>query len=266
MYIDSHTHLNSPKLFENWKEHVLDFEKIGGKYLVNTGADDEYNKNGLIISKEYKGKCFVGSTIGYHPSEAIFEKINKENIEDEIEKLKSLYLKNTKYIVAIGEAGIDTHYDGEKKLELQKELLEMQCKLAEEFNLPIVIHSRDDFDSTIEVLEKYKYLKIYFHCRGYGPEEIEKIQNTFENVWIGFCGNISYPKAQNIRDSLRVTKLNNILLETDAPYLPPQQFRGKTNYPSYVKEIYNFVGEEIKINNNELQKIVKENFQRLYIK
>ncbi len=266
MYIDSHTHLNSPKLFENWKEHILEFEKIWWKYLVNIWADDEYNKNGMMINKEYKWKCFVASTIWYHPSEVVFGNINEENIKDKLENLKNIYLENKKHILAIWEAWIDTHYNWEKKLELQKSVFEMQCKLAKELWLPIVIHSRDDFDSTMEVLKNFKELKIYFHCRWYGPKEIEKIENTFENVWIGFCGNISYPKAQNIRDSLLACDMKNILLETDAPYLPPQQFRWKTNYPAYVKEIYSFVCKEININENKLQKIIKDNFQRLYIK
>lgn len=266
MYIDSHTHLNSPKLFWNWKGYISDFEKIWGEFIVNTWADDEYNRNWIKISQEYNGNVFVKSTIWYHPYEIECNNIIKENIEEKMKELKQMYIDNKEHIVAIWEAWIDVSFNKENsKLELQKELFRAQCELAKELWLPIVIHSRDDIDSTLEVLKKYKDLKIYFHCWGYGTEEVKKVENMFENVWIGFCANITYPKAQNIRDSLAVVNKNNILLETDAPYLPPQEFRWKTNYPSYVKYIYKFVSKELNIDETKLKEIVKNNFEKLYL-
>ncbi|HOQ79378.1 MAG TPA: TatD family hydrolase, partial [Candidatus Absconditabacterales bacterium] len=246
MFIDSHTHLNSPTLFENRKKHILDFEKIGGQALVNIGADEEYNKNGITISKEYSGDSFIKCTVGLHPYEVVVGNINENNIEQKLNELEKLYLENKDHIVAIGEAGIDTHYEGDINLELQKELFKKQCDLAEKIQAPIIIHSRNDFDSTIEILQNYKKLKICFHCRGYGSEEIEKLKNyNLENYWIGFCGNVTYPKAQNIRDSLKICNLENILIETDAPYLSPQELRGQTNYPQNIQYIYDFIAKEL---------------------
>jgi TatD DNase family protein len=136
--------------------------------------------------------------------------------------------------------------------------------LAKEFWLPIVIHSRDDFDTTMEVLENFKELKIYFHCRWYGPKEIEKVQNNFNNIWIGFCGNITYPKAQNIRDSLLACDIDNILVETDAPYLSPQNLRGETNSPANIMYTYKFISNEIKLDIDYLISKIENNFKKLY--
>lgn len=265
MYIDSHTHLNSPILFLEWQKHILNFDEIWWKVIINSWSDDEYNKNGITIAREYNWNNIVKATIWFHPYEVVCGKINQENLQENIDRLKKDFVENKEYIVAIWEAGIDTHYEWWLEcIMTQQKLLEAQCKLAKELWLPIIIHSRDDFDSTIDVLKNYKDLKIYFHCRWYWPKEIKILENLFPNIWIWFCGNITYPKAQNIRDSLAVVNKNNILLETDAPYLPPQEFRGKTNYPIYVKYIYDFVSDNLGINLLSLQEMIKNNANKLY--
>jgi TatD DNase family protein len=90
--------------------------------------------------------------------------------------LRSLYAENKKYIVAIGECGIDTYYPGsENSLPIQKKLFALQCDLAKEFMLPLMVHIRKDFESAFEILKHYHDMTIYIHCRGFGPEEIEKL-------------------------------------------------------------------------------------------
>lgn len=262
--IDAHTHLNSPILYARRKEYILEFKKKWGRAIVNAWADREYNDNGIQISNDYIWDVYVKCTIWLHPYEVVIWNVNEENIDNEINNLKKLYIDNKKQIVAIWEAGIDVHYDGDINLKLQKKLFKMQCELASELWLPIIIHSRNDFDSTMEVLKNYKNLKIYFHCRGYGPKEIDILKKGFENIWIGFCGNISYPKAQNIRDSLMACDIKNILLETDAPYLSPQEIRGETNYPANVRYIYDFVSKELNVDKSILIEEIKQNFNSLY--
>lgn len=182
-----------------------------------------------------------------------------------MDALKALYEKENTDIVAIGECGIDVHYpDGSENIELQKELFRRQCSLARELRLPIVIHSRDDFASTLEVIREYRDQKIYFHCYGYGAEEIRTLQETFSQLWVGFCGNLTYPKAENLREAIRVCKPENIVLETDAPYLSPQEVRGKTNEPAYVKHIYQYAAEFMKQPLTKFSQGIMENVKRLY--
>lgn len=104
-------------------------------------------------------------------------------------------------------------------------MFRMQCELAKELQLPIVIHSRNDFASTFEVIKEFKDEKIYFHCYGYGAEEVKILQEYFPQIWFGFCGNVTYPKAQQLRDALLECNVGNIVFETDAPWLSPQVLR-----------------------------------------
>jgi len=263
--LDSHTHLNSWKLFPDWQKHIADFEALSGNWLINAGSDWEYNENWIKICQEYKWILYIKCTIWLHPQEVTEWIVNPENIDEELIKLENMYLENKDYVVAIGEIWIDVHYDWEPNLELQKELFDRQMKLARKYNLPVVIHSRDDFDSTYEILENYKDLKIYVHCRWYWPKEIAKLQNNIPNLWIWFCGNVTYPSAQNLRDSLSLVDSNKLLIETDAPYLPVKEFRGQTNTPAMITYLYNFVSEFLWIERNILEQQVEVNFDKLYI-
>lgn len=132
-------------------------------------------------------------------------------------------MKNKEHIVAIGECGIDLYYPGASDfLDFQKEIFMKQCELARELKLPIVIHSRVAFDETIEVLQAFKELKIYFHCWSYGVEQLETLLKSFPQIWIGYTGICTYPKSTENKACLQATPLDKILLETDAPYLAPQ--------------------------------------------
>ena len=263
--LDSHTHINSWKLFLDRQKHISDFEEIGWDRLINAWSDREYNENGIKISKEYKWKSYIKCTLGLHPLEVVEWKITQENIDEELMKLENLYIENKEHVVAIGEIWIDIHYDWKANLQLQKLLFDNQMKLARKYNLPVVIHSRDDFDSTYEILESYKDLKIYIHCRWYWQNEIAKVQNNIPNLWIGFCWNTTYPSAQNLRDSLKLIELNKLLIETDAPYLPVKQFRGQMNTPAMITYLYDFVSDFLWIEREILEKQVEENFDRLYV-
>lgn len=268
VFYDSHTHLNDDKLYSDRQWYLQSFINAGGKGLVNVGVDVQRSQKAIDIAVQAKQlfpDTFVKATIGFHPSEVCFGKIkNTQDIATAIQLLKKLYQQNKEHIVAIGECGIDTHYDGDPYIDLQKELFAQQCDLAQELQLPIVIHSRDDFSSTWDIIKNYKNQKIYFHCRGYGPDEVKMLQDYFPQLWIGFCGNISYPKAQVLRDSLYVTRPESIVLETDAPYLAPQARRWQTNEPAYVKDIYDYVASILSLDLPQLQSRLADNFHKLY--
>lgn len=265
-YFDSHSHLNDPTLFNNWQKHIDDFVEIGGKWIINIWVDNERNQKWIHISRNNQNKdIFVKSSIWYHPSEICFENIKKTDFNQKIWDLKELYENNKSYIVGVWECWIDLHYPKSKEtLKDQKEFFGLQCDLAQELALPIIIHSRDDFESTFDIVKNYKNSKIYFHCWGYWTDEIKKLEKYFPNIRIWFCGNITYPKAHQLRESIKSTNLNNILLETDGIYLTPQIKRWEKNNPSNIKYIYNFVEELLNIEENKFQKIIEDNFIKLY--
>ncbi len=262
---DSHTHLNQDELFKSREELLQNFINIWWKGLINAGANRVYNNNWLCISKIVQKKypnIFVKCALGWHPCdvEQIGQDYNKTKIE-----LKEEILNNKEYVVAIGECWIDLHYDPEwKTLELQQQYFNSQCELAEELSLPIMIHSRDAFNETYEILKNFKNITVYIHCRWYWTDEIKTMLKTFNNLYIWFCWNITYKNAENLRESIKILPLKNLLIETDAPYLSPQWFRWTLNAPERVKEIWKYIGELINIPEEQLRKQVKENFFNLY--
>jgi len=266
--IDSHTHLNDPKLFENRESYVTQFVDKGGTDMVNVGASPVYNLNAIHIAQKWEQKplgCNIYASVGLHPYEVVASETSESSLQADIEDIVKLVETNRKYIVAIGECGIDLHYPwSESTLKLQQTLFEKQCELAQKLELPLIIHSRDAFDETMQILEWFKNLKIYFHCRGYWIDEITLVQEKFKKLRIWFCGNVTYKNANKLRDSLNAVDINNLLLETDAPYLAAQAVRWQTNHPALISHLYDFVAEYLWINMLELQKITKNNFIWLY--
>jgi TatD DNase family protein len=122
-----------------------------------------------------------------------------------------------------------------------------------------MVHSREGFDATMKVLKEFSDLKIYFHCRGYGPEEVEQVNELLPQVWFGFTNILTYPNAGKTRDSLLAMKPEQIVLETDAPFLPPQMFRGQVNTPAYVAYVYEKVAELLEMQQEELGALVEKN-------
>lgn len=267
---DSHTHLNSEVMYPE-RQHYMDFfVQAWGKWLVNSGASEFYNEKGIEIAKESLQKypnLRVKATLWRHPLECVENIITQENYLQKVQDLKQQYLANKEHIVAIGEIWIDVHFpNGQETLGLQKELFALQCDLAQELNLPIVVHSRDEFNQTIDILQHYKNQIIYFHCWGYGPEEYRRLNDMFPNLFVGFCGNVTYKNAQALRDTLAIVDRNQLVLETDAPYLAPQVVRWETNHPAYVVYIYDFVSQQLQISRNILDKQIEKNIFTLYKK
>ena len=273
---DAHTHLNTSDLFSQRQDYLDQFVQAGGAGLVNSWANDEYNLRGIQIAQELEtlkqwitklpSDFIIKSTLGYHPGCCEEGDITEINLQQKIIDLKNLYQDHKDSIVAIGECGIDTYYpDTDKFLPLQKKLFVMQCDLARQLALPLMVHIRKDFESAYEILQNYRDLTVYIHCRGFGPEEISRLQALhFSALYIWFCGNISYKNAQNLRDSLHTVPLESLLLETDAPWLSPQIVRGTTNHPANVRYIYEFVADLLSIDQEILAAQIEKNFRTLY--
>ena len=263
---DAHTHLNHPDLFSNREKYLESFTQEWGLWLVNIWANTEYNENALTIAKQAKSKfakLWIKASIGIHPCDV---RNTSQDIQTEYLKLQKQLVENREHIVAIGECGIDLYYpEVSSYLTLQQEIFKMQCDLARENQLPIVIHSRDAFQETFDILKNYSDLKIYFHCWSYNKEELEILLSTFPKIWIGYNGILTYPKSHENRECLLATPLNNIVLETDAPYLAPQGFRGKINHPELIKVVGKYASEILNIEEDILRKQIGENTKDLYI-
>lgn len=275
MYYDSHTHLNCPDLFADWENLAIAFADAGGEWLVNAGADETYNTNGISIAKQVSanpakfGDLRVACSVGLHPYETLKgdkSAVTTQNMNDKIKDLTRLIVENRDFVSVVGECGTDLHYPNASGfISLQQELFRRQCELASKFWLPIMIHSRDSRTQTRDIISQYPSLSVYFHCRNYSPAEIQQtLDFGFRKIFFGFCGNVTYKNAQNIRDSLKLVHLQNMFIETDAPYLAPQVVRWQMNKPDFIRYIYDFVSEYLSIDQITLQKNLKNNFFDFY--
>jgi len=225
MYIDTHAHLYSEKFDEDIKHVIqraldLDIRKI---FLPNIDSNTTDAMNAL--AKAFPNICYP--MIGLHPCSV------KENYKDELKHIDDELENNTYY--GIGETGIDLYWDQTFKSQ-QIEAFEYQIELAKQNNLPIIIHSRESLDLTIDLIAKNQdgNLKGIFHCFNGTVEQCQKILDA--NFLMGLGGVITYKNAK-LDDMLSFIPLESVVLETDAPYLSPVPFRGKRNESSYMVQV-----------------------------
>ena len=264
MIIDAHTHLNTNQLFWDYKKYLENFEKIWWKIVINAWANNEYNQKWIQISQESTiifPNLTTKTTIWRHPCDIPH---NEPDFLPLFNELERLYTANKNHIVAIWECGIDLHFPENPTVEVQQNALKLQAQLARKLNLPLMIHSRDWFRETMEILKDFSNLKIYFHARWYWKEELRECEKVFPKLRVGCTNVIEYPSAENIRETIRNIRTAKILTETDAPFLPPQTMRGQQNEPSYVTYVYEKLCEILNIQQNELAKIVEKNTKSLY--
>ena len=214
MLIDTHCHL-SCKDYESIDDIIKNMDGI----IIASGCDDDTNKEVLEIIKKYDN---VYGTIGLHPSEI-------ENVTMESFKLIEENIMNPK-IVAIGEIGLDYYWTVDTK-EKQQQVFEYQLKLAEKYNKPIVVHSRDAIQDTYDILKNYK-LKGSIHCFSSSLEMAKEFIKLGYKIGVG--GTLTFKNSKKLQEIIKNIDLKDILLETDSPYLSPEPFRGKKNVPSNV--------------------------------
>lgn len=247
MYIDTHCHLSIEdyndidKVIEENKDALV--EKI-----VVSGCSRESIEEVMDLKDKYD---MIYVTIGYHPEYA--DTITKSDLD----YLKSLL--GEKKIIGIGEIGLDYHYTKENK-DKQIWLFEEQLKIADAFNLPVVIHSRDATMDTINILKKYK-AKGIIHCFS-GSLETANIYISM-GFLLGIGGVVTF-KNSKLKDVVKEVPLESIVLETDSPYLTPVPFRGKVNSSKYLEYIAMFIADIKNISVEELVEITNKNASSLF--
>lgn len=251
--IDVHAHYEDERYDSDRKDIINKQHNLGVNYIINSGAGIESSKNAIKLANEYEN---VYCTIGIHPE---FVE-NGENIED----LKKLYVeKANKKIVAIGEIGLDYHYTKELKEE-QKKLFKQQLEFAYELGLPVQIHSRDASIDTVEVLEATdkKPEKIMFHCFDLNEQTAKYIIQKGYKISVG--GNITYKRTDTAIKVLKEMPLENIMTETDSPYLAPVPHRGERNESINIKYVIEKLAEIKEMDKEEVAKFVYNNAIEFY--
>ena len=242
MYIDTHLHLSNND-FENIENVIINAKKSNVCYLIVSCCTMKEITEGILNLTKFDS---VFLTIGLHPSEASIYS------NDDLEKIKKLITKYSHKIVGIGEIGLDYHY-GKENIEQQKALFVKQLQMAEKFNLPVVIHSRDATKDTIDILKQYN-VKGVIHCFS-GSLEVANIYIKM-GYKLGIGGVITF-KNSNLPMVISEIDISNIVLETDSPFLAPVPHRGEKNEPKNIPIIAKFIAE---ITNRALSDIEKETF------
>ena len=247
MYIDTHCHL-SREDYDDIDKVIEENKNANIDKIVVSGCSRESIEEVMDLKDRYD---MVYVTIGYHPEYA------DTVTESDLDYLKSLL--GEKKIIGIGEIGLDYHYTKENK-DKQIWLFEEQLKIAEEFNLPVVIHSRDATMDTINTLKKYK-VKGIIHCFS-GSLETANIYISM-GFLLGIGGVVTF-KNSKLKDVVKELSLESIVLETDSPYLTPVPFRGKINSSKYLEFIANFIADIKNISLEELAEITSKNASSLF--
>jgi len=232
MFIDTHAHLTFPEFKIDLPDVIKRAKAAGLSAIINIALDDEALKSSLKIAEEYPG--YVFNAYGLHPHDA-------SNWQDSIAD-KARQLAKDKKIIAIGEMGLDYHYKL-SPIDQQKQVFCKLLQLAQELDLPAVIHSREASKDTLTIIheENQGKLKGVLHCFG---GDMELGQQALElGLMISFTGNITFKKAQPIRDAAKEIPLDRIMIETDCPFLAPQAYRSKRNEPAYVVEVAKQIAE-----------------------
>lgn len=220
MLIDTHCHLDDPKFSPDRDEVVERATLAGVEYIVNIGSDFENSKAAVEIAAKYEN---VYATVGLHPHDA---KVLDDKTFTEFKKLA----KKPK-IIAIGEVGLD-YYRNLSPKEEQKEVFKKFLKLAEETKLPLIIHAREADKDVLAMLKEHKPEKAVLHCFSAGEEMLKEVLAM--GYYISYTCAVTFKNADNLRGLVKNTPIERMMLETDAPYMAPQKFRGLRCEPAYV--------------------------------
>lgn len=248
MFIDTHCHL-SRQDYTNIEEVIISNRNNNVGVIINCACVKDSIDEALEISRQYDD---VYLTVGYHPSEASIIK------DSDLEYLESVITSNKK-IVGIGEIGLDYHY-GKDNIADQKKLFEKQLNLAYKLKLPVVIHTRDAIGDTIEILKKHDNYGV-IHCFN-GSVEVSDVLIKL-GYKLGIGGVVTF-KNSNLHKVVSHVGINNIVLETDSPYLTPEPFRGSKNSSKYIPIIADKVAKICSINISDVEEITTITASKLF--
>ena len=249
---DSHAHYNDSRFDEDREELIKEMYEKGVTKIIVAGCSVETTESSIELANKYK---HIYATAGIHPSDI-------ENIEKDILKIEDL-AKHDK-VVGIGEIGLDYYYTKENKEE-QKEAFVKQIELANKLDLPIVIHSRDAYMDTIEVIKNnMPKRKGVFHCCQLNMELIKEAVNLGFNL--SFGGPITFKNSKNVKECLELIPLERLQIETDAPYLSPDPLRGQRNISTNMIYVLGKMAEIYGKDVNELAQITYSNTLRMFEK
>ncbi len=261
-FIDSHCHIDGEQFDEDRDAVVERARAAGVAAMLNIGTGDPHSddfRRAVEVAEKYDN---VYASVGVHPHDA---KLYDDKAEQHL-----IDLTKSKKVIAWGEIGLDYYYDHSPR-DVQRDVFRRQIRTARELDLPIIIHSRDADDETVEILteetengkRKTENGRVgIMHCFGGTAAMAEALMSL--GFLISFAGNVTFKKADNLRDAARVVPLNRLLIETDCPFLTPVPFRGKRNEPSFVVHTAQFLADFYGVAVETVAEHTTQNFLSLF--
>lgn len=245
MLVDTHCHLNmmvksdfdvplSTKQITAAKNIAHEAAQVGVHRIINVGTSLIESRNCVMLAQQIDS---VFATVGIHPTDC------KNNWQRELKELEQLLKEKEEHkIVGIGECGIDRYHAGYNR-QRQYDAFKAQIELALAYDVGLVVHSRDAYDETLEILDKYAHHKprAIIHCFSYDQTFAQQVISWGFKIGIG--GTITYPKNDELRKVVQAIGVKDFVLETDAPFLSPQGIRGKQNSPAQIKAIAEYIAD-----------------------
>lgn len=279
--IDIHTHLYFPQYDTDRSETIRRAFDAGVRYMVSVGTEpDDWEQARGIAQRDGR----IGLAVGIHPNQGIRSKEYevRENTGVQIQSLKEFITANRGEVVAIGECGLDYFSrDGvlmtEDQKTFQKERFVAQIGLAQELNLPLIIHTRpasgsmDAYEDILSLLSaSYFSLPVILHCY-MGDTEVTRKFLELPDVSFSFTGNITYPAKKplvgtrdDLGETVKMIPVDRILTETDCPFLAPQAHRGRRNEPAYVSEVVRRIAELKGVSIDDIEGATEKNAERIF--
>ncbi|ULG71874.1 TatD family hydrolase [Macrococcus brunensis] len=252
MLIDTHVHLNADQYDEDLQQVIDRALEAGIDRMIVVGFDEKTIKRTMELIEQYD---FVYGVIGWHPVDAI------DFTDDYYDWIKELATHDK--IVAIGEMGLDYHWDKSPK-DVQKEVFRRQIALAKELKKPIVIHNREATQDVVDILKEENAAEVggVMHSFSGSTEICDEILKL--NFIISLGGPVTFKNARQPKEVAQHIPLDKLIVETDAPYLTPHPYRGKRNEPAYVKLVAEQIAELRGISYEALAEATTQNAERLF--
>jgi len=247
---DSHAHYDDKAFDDDRHKIIKEVHNEGVEYILNAGCNIDASKVSIELSRKYD---FIYSAVGIHPHDS--ERVEKNYID-----ILTTLSKNEK-VVAIGEIGLDYHYDFSPR-DVQKKVFIEQINLAKELNLPTIVHDRESHEDIINILEQEKPKIGIMHCYSGRYDLAKKVLKL--GFYIGIGGPITFNNAKKAIEVVEKVPIEYILCETDCPYLTPVPFRGQRNDSRYVKYVIEKIAQIKNMDYEVTQKILTNNAKRLF--
>lgn len=249
---DSHSHYDD-EAFDDDRENVLkELHDNGVINIMNCASSYESIDKVCNIVNNHE---FIYGALGIHPE-------NADEYNDAVLKEIKEKIINNKKIVAVGEIGLDYYWDENPERETQKEVFRKHMQLAEELNLPVIIHSREAHADTLEIMKEYPKVNGVVHCFS-GSVEIAK-ECIKLGYYIGITGVVTFKNAKKVVEVVKEVPIDKLLVETDCPYMAPEPNRGKRNQSDYIQYVIEKIAEIKQMDPLEINRKVNENTYKLF--